>query len=245
MVVVLAVDPNEPKIAGYVHAVEPTAEVIAMVGTERNVTQLVDRVFQKELTFRATNDLRIQNPEESASQVFTTEQIIVFALIAVVVGINLIWHFWTTLNAIMLLIGFVYLLSIAYKLFLSLVGLGHSGAIRVTPEQLAALRDANLPLYSILVPVYRETRVVPNLLKALGELDYPAEKLDVLLLWKQTTWRPSRQREPRNRPASSVSSTCRPAIRAPSPRPATTDCSFAVVSTSRSTMRRTIRSRIN
>jgi len=182
LVVVLTVDPNEPKIADYVHAVEPTAEVIAMVGTERNVTQLVDRVFQKELTFRATNDLRIQNPEESASQVFTTEQIIVFALIAVVIGINLIWHFWTTLNAIMLLIGFVYLLSIAYKLFLSLVGLGHSGAIRVTPEQLAALRDADLPLYSILVPVYHETRVVPNLLKALGELDYPAEKLDVLLL---------------------------------------------------------------
>ena len=182
LVVVLAVDPNEPKIDEYVHQVEPAAEVIATIGTERNVTRLVDRVFQDSLTFRATNDLRIRDPEESASQVFTTEQIIVFGFFAIALGISLIWHFWATMNLVMLTIGWIYLLAIAYKLVLSLVGLGHDRAIRVPPGQLAALRDADLPLYSILVPVFRETRVVPNLLKALGELDYPAEKLDVLLL---------------------------------------------------------------
>lgn len=42
--------------------------------------------------------------------------------------------------------------------------------------------DAALPLYSIVVPLYREARVVPRLIAALRRLDYPHEKLQVLLV---------------------------------------------------------------
>ena len=44
------------------------------------------------------------------------------------------------------------------------------------------LSDADLPVYTILVPLYREGRVVPRLLRALAALDYPAAKLDIKLL---------------------------------------------------------------
>lgn len=52
----------------------------------------------------------------------------------------------------------------------------------VPPETAAALTDADLPLYSILVPLYREPEVVPGLLASLDALDYPKAKLDVQLL---------------------------------------------------------------
>jgi glycosyltransferase XagB len=39
-----------------------------------------------------------------------------------------------------------------------------------------------LPGYSILVPLYREANVVPELLRSLSELDYPFDRLEVLLL---------------------------------------------------------------
>ena len=42
--------------------------------------------------------------------------------------------------------------------------------------------DAVLPRYSVLVPLYREAEVVPDLVMALAQLDYPAEKLQVLLV---------------------------------------------------------------
>ena len=42
--------------------------------------------------------------------------------------------------------------------------------------------DAALPVYSLLVPLYREARVVPQLLAALSALDYPREKLQILLV---------------------------------------------------------------
>ncbi len=46
----------------------------------------------------------------------------------------------------------------------------------------ARLREADLPVYTVLVPLYREARVLPKLLRALAALDYPAAKLDVKIL---------------------------------------------------------------
>ncbi|RAI23209.1 hypothetical protein CH339_23250, partial [Rhodobium orientis] len=42
--------------------------------------------------------------------------------------------------------------------------------------------DDELPAYTVLVPLYREKRTLPGLIKALQNLDYPAEKLDIKLI---------------------------------------------------------------
>ena len=39
-----------------------------------------------------------------------------------------------------------------------------------------------LPLYTVLVPLYREASVVPHLLGALSALDYPADRLEIILV---------------------------------------------------------------
>ena len=46
----------------------------------------------------------------------------------------------------------------------------------------SAVASETLPLYSILVPLYREAAVLPRLIRALGALDYPDERLDILLV---------------------------------------------------------------
>lgn len=45
-----------------------------------------------------------------------------------------------------------------------------------------ALADRQLPVYSVLVPLFREANVVADLVRALGALDYPRAKLEVLLI---------------------------------------------------------------
>lgn len=42
--------------------------------------------------------------------------------------------------------------------------------------------DADLPVYSILLPMFREGEVLPDLVAAISAIDYPAAKLDVLLV---------------------------------------------------------------
>jgi glycosyltransferase XagB len=44
------------------------------------------------------------------------------------------------------------------------------------------LMDCDLPTYSVLVPLYREARIVPKLFRALERIDYPRTKLEILIL---------------------------------------------------------------
>jgi hypothetical protein len=54
------------------------------------------------------------------------------------------------------------------------------------PERsLPALPDRQLPVYSVLVPLFREANVLPDLVRALGALDYPRAKLEVLLVLEE------------------------------------------------------------
>ena len=54
--------------------------------------------------------------------------------------------------------------------------------IAVSADALAQLSDAELPVYSILVPLYREPEVVTELLAAMRAIDYPADRLDLQFL---------------------------------------------------------------
>jgi glycosyltransferase XagB len=44
------------------------------------------------------------------------------------------------------------------------------------------LPDAQLPLYTVLVPLFREVKVLPGLVAALRALDYPPAKLEIILV---------------------------------------------------------------
>jgi len=184
LVTVLAVDPDEPAITRIVQKVVPEAEIMPLVGTEVNVTRLVNEYFQESLLHNAVNQLREERPSESASTVFTRPQIVVGAGLVVAFLLGLIINFKATLSALVVVVSVVYVVAIFYKLVLSLFS-NYKRDRRATRAQVEALDDAELPIYSILVPVYKEPEVVSRLLKALSRIDYPREKLDVLLLMEE------------------------------------------------------------
>ncbi len=77
------------------------------------------------------------------------------ALAGLTVGLTLLFMGWTLLRLICLF----------------------TPPAEVAPR--AELSDAELPLYTVIVALYREAASVPGLVAALEALDYPAEKLDV------------------------------------------------------------------
>jgi cellulose synthase/poly-beta-1,6-N-acetylglucosamine synthase-like glycosyltransferase len=56
------------------------------------------------------------------------------------------------------------------------------GRARKGGEDGKRLPDWQLPVYSVLVPLFREARVLPGLIAALRALDYPPAKLDIMLV---------------------------------------------------------------
>ncbi len=181
VITVLTNNPAEARLTEWVQAVVPGAEVLPLVGTELDIKYLLSHAFHDQLMHTAVNALRDNKPEQSASKVFTRPQLLVAALILLLIVIGLALDFWTTASALIVIISLLYVVGIAFKFVLSLVGMFNRDR-RVTHDQAEALEDADLPIYSILVPVYKEPSVVPNLLRALANIDYPHEKLDVLIL---------------------------------------------------------------
>ena len=71
---------------------------------------------------------------------------------------------------------------ILWALFSASVWLRSAAAIAVdTPRQSIALSDAELPVYTVIIAMYREGSVVPKLVAALDAFDYPKAKLDIKL----------------------------------------------------------------
>ena len=54
----------------------------------------------------------------------------------------------------------------------------------MTPTHLL-FPDDELPVYTVLLPVYHEPEIVQNLLGGIGKLNYPPDKLEVLLLTEE------------------------------------------------------------
>lgn len=65
------------------------------------------------------------------------------------------------------------------------MGAGRRADVAISDEAFASLIESDLPVYTVLVPMYQETRVLPLLAQALKGLDYPASKLEVKLVLEE------------------------------------------------------------
>jgi cellulose synthase/poly-beta-1,6-N-acetylglucosamine synthase-like glycosyltransferase len=84
-----------------------------------------------------------------------------------------------------LLSTFFYLGFTFYKLFLLRLSVSSDSEIRVDAAALAAVCDEDLPVYSVLVPMYKEPESAPHLVESIRRMDYPAAKKDVQLLLEE------------------------------------------------------------
>ena len=137
---------------------------------------------QREYAIRwAIDGLRENDPLSSASiPIVGWQRWVLRSLVLIVIGAA-IWRPEATAVA---LVGFStlgYLLAMADRLLIFRDGLA-SRAIVVPDDVARAIPDADLPPYTILVPAYNEPEVVGDLIGAMAALEYPADKLQVLLL---------------------------------------------------------------
>src|SRR6185369_9471071 len=76
-------------------------------------------------------------------------------------------------------------IDVFFSLYLVLKSLHFPPELKFSDEDISALKDSELPIYSILCPLYHEAQVLPQFLNNIAKLDYPSEKLDVLLLLEE------------------------------------------------------------
>lgn len=178
---VLAVADPGPEIFAWARATY--GEQVRFVGTSKfDIVWSLQQRADAQLTHDALNLLAEHAPEHSARQVITRAQSVFLVALTVVLAAALALWPLVTLIALNTLIAVAFLATFGLKLVLAWRGARRRIDIKVSDEEVAALGDEDLPVYTVLVPMYKEPDVLPILANALRRLDYPTSKLDVKLV---------------------------------------------------------------
>lgn len=123
-----------------------------------------------------------QRPDLSAARTFWPSQIAAGLLALLLFAALAAWQPLAAGRLFVAVATLLYLLITAYKLLLIHRSVRAQAEIRIPAETLAALDEQSLPVYTILIPLYREADAIGPLVQALARLAYPRDKLEILLL---------------------------------------------------------------
>jgi cellulose synthase/poly-beta-1,6-N-acetylglucosamine synthase-like glycosyltransferase len=143
---------------------------------------MVDAESARERLEWAGTGLLRARPDLSAASPLDRGQRRAFMALASVLVVALVVVPQPTLVALVALATAMYAAATIYRVMLFRAALRDDTAVTVTDDDARAAPDESLPLYTVLVPAYREPEVVGGLLAALGRIEYPADRLDVKLL---------------------------------------------------------------
>lgn len=161
--------------------------VVLAVITERDLAHYFTTRGATCATRRARLGLRRQHKHLTADRTLMAHQLQALILVLVsitAVGIAAPQGSW---QALIVLCNCFYFATLLIKFEFYRQGVLGNKELKRQEQALrasiAALDEASLPTYSILVPMYRETRpVMKRLIRHLSKLDYPKEKLDIKLI---------------------------------------------------------------
>jgi cellulose synthase/poly-beta-1,6-N-acetylglucosamine synthase-like glycosyltransferase len=154
----------------------------ARLGTRRARFIAASPVESERFLDQAVHGLELSSADESSRRLvgsYGRRMLFLFALVNVLAA--LLWP----IQVFILWIGVAtvfYAATVIERVVLYKRSLD-ADAIDVVPDDEArAFPDADLPTFSVLVPAYHEREVVAHLLRAVGGLEFPREKLQVMLL---------------------------------------------------------------
>ncbi|MBP7842386.1 glycosyltransferase [Candidatus Woesebacteria bacterium] len=149
----------------------------------KNLDQMVGAgIFHKGTKFITHTTLE---QKDSALKTFIPMQIIVALVILSLVLFGLFFRTYEVALVLVAILTIIYFVDVLFNLFLILRSLHFPPEIQIQKDQIDALDDSVLPTYSVLCPLYKEAHVLPSFLTAISKLDWPKEKLDVLLLLEE------------------------------------------------------------
>jgi cellulose synthase/poly-beta-1,6-N-acetylglucosamine synthase-like glycosyltransferase len=159
------------------------AEIEFVVVSKFDIVFAVETAFADVLSRRAVFELAELDPQMSARTVVTTGQMIAAYAFLTAILMGLAFAPLDTLITLNIAISIFYLGNFIFKGILVSVGGGRSAEIDdVVAVEARALREEDLPVFTVLVPMFREAAMLPQLAQALRNLDYPLGKLDIKIV---------------------------------------------------------------
>jgi cellulose synthase/poly-beta-1,6-N-acetylglucosamine synthase-like glycosyltransferase len=159
------------------------ADIEFVVVSKFDIVYSVQTLFAKSLSRRAVFELAEVDPQMSARTVFTTPQMIAAYAFVSAILFGLAVAPLDTLIGLNVAVSLFYLGNFVFKGILVSFGGGRSVEIDETIAiEARSLSPEELPVFTVLVPMYREAAMLPQLAQSLRNLDYPLGKLDIKII---------------------------------------------------------------
>lgn len=181
---VAMINPLDQEVIDYIYN-KSQSPLKIYYATDVDIVWVLHKAFGQEIAENAVYSLFIEDERSSAIETFTLPQTIGIALFGTLFVIGLAIDAALTMTIVMAIVNLLYLFSIGFKFVLTLAGARFELYEAVTQAEIRELVDEDLPVYSILLPVYKEPEVIETLIDALAHLDYPKEKLDIKILLEE------------------------------------------------------------
>ncbi len=122
---------------------------------------------------------------KSAIKTFEKNQLITIALICLTIIVGLLINAKVTSITLIGFLSLIYFTDIIFSFYTLIKSLHYPPELKISDQRVRYMKEADLPIYSIMAPLYKEANVLPEFLESLDKLDYPKDKLDVMLLLEE------------------------------------------------------------
>ena len=180
-IIVAMADPSNEVFLNFLRATY-NCEPEIILASDLDIVWLSHKLMGERYVKQAVFGLLQRDPSSSALVTFSTPQLVVIFSFLALVATGLVLDFKNASITINVVVSTFFLVSILFKLFLALVGSQFELHQAVTKEEVKRVIDTELPVFTILLPVYKEDKLIKKLIWNLQSLDYPREKLDIKLL---------------------------------------------------------------
>lgn len=180
-VVVIMADPTDRLFIDFIRMTY-NREPEIIVADDLEITWLTHKLLGEPYVKSAVFELVNHDPDSSALVTFTTPQLVFFFIILGLLATGLVMNFKSVTIIINVAMSTFFLIAIVFKLFLSLVGSRFELYQAVSKEEVRSVVEDELPIYTILLPVFKEDKLIKKLIWNLQSIDYPRERLDIKLL---------------------------------------------------------------
>lgn len=173
--------------AGEVREIETFLDlkIKIVLANQHEMDELWQIAYGTDLIDESVNRLSNEMAHNSSRETFTCLQKIVLIGMVIIILTGLIFDWRKTLFLGNTIVQLLYLLVSTHKMYIIMRGIGTDNQITISGREIRALDEKEVPIYTILVPLYHEAAVIQGLLEHLEKLDYPKTKLDVRLLLEE------------------------------------------------------------
>ncbi len=179
-VIILATEPNA-KLVAIAEEIYGVGNIKIAVTSRFDIIWSVSNIFINEDINESKLHLWRQNPSSSVREMRFSNQLSLLAALCVFI---LAFSFVSEGNFLLysiIAINFLYFCSLLFKTAIFSTGIFARQRTRKAKAKIWN-DDLTLPVYTILVPLFREKEVVAALINNLKNIDYPKSKLDIKLV---------------------------------------------------------------